>query len=628
MNAKESIWKKEIVFNDVIVALVKSFVTVWAFSGDSLSYLLSENDSMEKSFMTFPDGWGMNVLFTFLGLGTVYYLLRDRQKSPWLSRLSAFFAISTVFGISYSKTFTWNCILSSTPPSQFPLALFVMLGYYFAYKNAILFIAYLFEKKPNLLRKEPVKKIETFLFEKHPFAGPLLFLFILALPWLIFFCPGTLQWDGRSQLWVYFGVPGVVDYAGEHPVILTKIMGGCIWLGRLLFHSDTIGLFFYTIPQFAVQILTFAYASLVLRKLKVPILFSWGALLYWGVYPLFPIWGYTMVKDTSFYIFILLHIVVLMDIMVCNQKARTKGWQIGLFLLSIAGVCLSRNDGQYVILITLICAFLLYRKYWKTLTAGIAFCLLLIFSINYLYMPLHHIAKGAHTSDILSIPLQQTGRYITLHSNEITEEEAKILQEGFDVSLEQIPQLYNPLCVDSMKMYFRPHTNPDYLKSYLKIWLQQFQKHPDTYIQAFLNQNYAYFYPDQHDYLHGYLEVTAIFFIVEAEHYEDGYLDIHFAISDNSGREILKDYFYTVEKMPLLGMLKSAGLQVYFLLGECTYLLVKKRYKAILFLIPGLFVLLLRLFSPVACVRYILPIIATLPVTAAWCYVATHKQEA
>lgn len=403
MDEKESISKKKIVLNNVIVALVKCFTTVWAFSGDSLSYMLSEDVSRGKFFLNFPDGWGLNAIFMLLGLGMIYYLVQNRQKSPWLSGLSAFFAISTLIGISYSQNITWSSILGSAP--RLTMALFVMLGYYFAYKNGILFVAWLFEKNPHLLRREPVKKIETFLFEKHPFTGPLLFLFILSLPWLISFCPGTLQWDARAQLWVFFGRPGAVESAGQHPVILTQIMGGCLWLGRQLFHSDTIGLFFYTIPQFTAQILTFAYASLVLRKLKTPILFSWGALLYWGLYPFFPIWGYTMVKDTPFYTFILLHIIVLMDMIVCCQEQRAKGWQIGVFLLSIAGVCLSRNDGSYVILITLFCALFLYQKYWKTYVAGIAACLLLVLTVNYIYMPLHHIAKGAHTADILSIPL-------------------------------------------------------------------------------------------------------------------------------------------------------------------------------------------------------------------------------
>lgn len=57
------------------------------------------------------------------------------------------------------------------------------------------------------------------------FAGPLLFILILALPWLFFFFPGTLQWDAHAQLWVFFGDPAAVASAGNHPVILTQIMG-------------------------------------------------------------------------------------------------------------------------------------------------------------------------------------------------------------------------------------------------------------------------------------------------------------------------------------------------------------------------------------------------------------------
>lgn len=624
MDAKGSIWKKEVVLNNTIVALVKCFITVWTFS-DSLSYMNPKDAFMNDTFLNLPRGWGMNGFFIFLGVGTVYYLMRNRQKSPWISGISALFAISTVIGISYSKIGTWDCVFGST--QQFLVAFLVILGYYYAYKNGILFAAWLFEKKTHLLRREPVNRIEIFLFEKHPFAGQLLFLFIAALPWMIFFCPGTLQWDGCTQLWIFLGNPEVADRAGQNPVILTQIMGGCVWLGRQLFHSDAIGLFVYNILQYVTQILVFAYAGFVLRKLRVPVLFSWGALLYWGVYPLFPIWGYTMVKDTPFYIFILLHIVTLMDMLACSQKTRAKGWQLGLFLLSIAGVCLSRNDGQYVILLTLFCALFLYRKYWKIYAAGIAACLLLIFAVNYIYMPLNHIAKGAHTGDILSIPLQQTGRYFKLHFDEVTEEEAEILQEVFDIPLEEISQQYHPQCADTMKMSLKTHLDSYDLKSYFKVWFRQFLKHPDTYIQAFLNHNYGYFYPDEHDYLYGYMEVTAIFYIVEEEHYDDGWLDISFAIPNKSGRGMLEDFFYTVEKMPLLGMLKSAGLQVYFLLGECVYLLAKKRRREILILIPVLFVLLLRLFSPVACVRYVLPIMAALPVTAAWCYIVTHKKE-
>lgn len=468
--------------------------------------------------------------------------------------------------------------------------------------------------------------IELFLFQKHPFVSPLLFISTFALPWLIFYFPGTLQWDAHAQLWVFLGVPSAIARAGEHPVILTEIMGGCIWLGRTLFQSDTIGLFIYTITQFMIQTLTFAYACFVLWKLKVPILFRWAALLYWGIYPFFPIWGYTMVKDTPFYIFILLLVVVLMDIF-CAQEANAKWWQVGAVLFGAAGTMLSRNDGIHVVLITFFSAFVLYRKYWKISLAGIAFSLLLSSAVNNVYLPSHNIAKG-NKADMLSLPLQQTARYVRDHFDEITEEEAAILQEGFTVEWETIGREYDPFCADPVKDKFWPQPTADYLKAYFWVWRQQFRRHPDTYVQAFLNHVYGYFYPDQRDYLYDELHLTANFYIGNTDKWHDGYLDIEFGIRNGNGRKILQHFFYLTEKMPILSMLTSPGFHAYILLGECACLFSKKRRREMLFLIPGIFILLLRLFSPInGSIRYIIPIMAVLPVTAAWCYVACRAEK-
>lgn len=596
---------------------------MWAFSGDSLSLMLSGYSMdvpLAKYFFTLfgaLDGWGIEKIFVALGLGTMFYLVRDRQKAPWISGISLFFAICTVFGISYIKTNSWDCIFLFH--LQFALAVFVMLGYYFAYKNSILFIGYLFERKKDWFRREPHKKLECFLFEKHPFSGPLLFILVFALPWLIFYFPGTLQWDAHAQLWMYLGA---VEKTGHHPVMVTEFMGGCVKLGRQLFHSDTIGLFIYTIIQFMIQSLTFAYASYVMGRYKAPVLFRWIALLFWAVYPFFPIWGYTMVKDTLYYVFILLLVTVLQD-MIHDQKQQKKWRKIVLFLLSVAGITLFRNDGRYVVLITLICAILCYRKYWKEYLAGIGICLLLLFVVEGIYMSYHHIPPGPK-GEMLSIPLQQTGRYLRDHFDELTEEEIVILQEGFVIDLDQIGSMYYPICSDGVKTYFQAHPDKAYLKAYFKVWFRQMLKHPDTYVQAFLNQIYGYFYPNLHD----YGNYTAIFYIGNSEQWHDGYLDIEFGISDSSIRKILEHSFYLMEKIPVLSMLLSAGMHTYILLGECVYLLSKKRRREILLLVPGLCVLLICLASPVnAYLRYIMPIMVVLPSTAAWCYIVTHVEE-
>lgn len=629
MKIRERNEKKANTSSGLLSAVLKCFITLYAFSSESLSLMLS-GYSMDVpgvkylfTVLSALDGWGIEMLFMAAGLMAVYYSVRDRQRSPWVSGLSAFFALCTVFGISYLKTNSWDCIFLFK--LQFVLAVFVGIGYYFAYKNCILFVGSVFESKEKLLRREPCNRVEKFLFEEHPFLGPLLCVFVLALPWLICFFPGTLQWDAHAQLWVFFGNPFAVQNAGNHPVILTEIMGGCILLGRYLFHSDSIGLFLYTGMQFMAQSLTFAYACFILRKLRVPVLFSWGALFYWSVFPLFPIWGYTMVKDSPFYIFVLLHMVVMIDIVCCRDAGR-KWHCAALFLLSGAGIILSRNEGKYVVLLTLALALLFYREHWKMFTTGIVLCVLIVLLVDQVYMPSNNIKQG-NKADILSIPLQQTARYLRDHYDDVTDEEAKILQEGFDVSLGEIASSYAPICSDSVKSHFQSQPDGDYIKSYFRVWRQQFARHPDTYIQAFINHTYGYFYPDMHDYQYDTLNLTGVFFLGNSEHWHDDYVDLKFAISNNTGRQILMHFFYLVEKMPVISMLFSAGIYTYILLGECIYLLSKRKRRELFFLIPQFFILLLRIFSPVnASMRYMLAIMAALPVTVAWCYAAAHKE--
>lgn len=101
----------------ILEAGVKCFIVLWVLSDDSLSLLLT-GYTMEvpiaKYFYTVfnsIDGWGIETIFMALGLGVVFYLVRDRQKNPWISGLSAFFAICTTFGISYAKTNSWDIFL-------------------------------------------------------------------------------------------------------------------------------------------------------------------------------------------------------------------------------------------------------------------------------------------------------------------------------------------------------------------------------------------------------------------------------------------------------------------------------------------------------------------------------------
>lgn len=604
---------------DKIVMFIKFYIALWVLSSNSLS-VMTTGYTMDipiiKIFFTVlnvMDGWGVETLFTALGLGVIFYLVRDRQKNAWVSGLSAFFAVCTVIGISYEQANSWNFLFLYG--LQFILAVFVITGYYFLYKNCMLFIIYIY-KKWALFKREPAGKLEIFLFSKHTFLGPLLFLFILGLPWLIFYFPGTLHWDALVQLNKSFGI---LPKDAHHPVLISEYMGLCIRLGKSLLHSDSLGFFLYTGPQFICQWLVFAYASHVISKRNVPVLIRWGALLYWGLHPLLPIWGFTMAKDSISYISATLLIAVLMEI--CSDSGnQIRGYQAALFLASIAGITLSRNEGRYIVMFTVICGILLYKKYWKLFLGGALACLLLI-GAEYQYMSYYQI-PGGEVGEMLSIPLQQIARYLKEHYDEVTEEEAEILGKGFMVGLDQVITRYNPIVSDPVKGVFVAHPDKEYLKEFFSVWFHLLLKHPDTYIQAFINQTYGYFYPNQHNWKQT-KQVYAAYSIAGGDQLQNDYFHIKFFIKDESIRNILEQNVFLVEKAPILGLLLSPGMYVYVLIGESIYLLAKKKRRELLVFLPGFFVLLICLLSPVnGYLRYLLPIIAAMPITLGWCFTA------
>lgn len=602
---------------------VKTLITVWAVSGGGLFLITSgyiSNVPVIKYVFTLLDafdGWGIETIFLAMATGCLYYLMRDRQKTPWVSGFSLFLAICTVVGMSYEQTGNWNCLFLYGIQSA--AAVFVAAGYYFAYKHGILLLLYFIEKKQDIFYRLPKYRLERFLFERHTFLGPLLFFFLFGLPWVIAFFPGPLQYDAWFQLRMSIGE---LELTGHHPVFTTELMGICLHLGRRLFHSDTIGVFLYTGPQFAIQCLVFAYACHCTRKWKIPVCINWSMLLFWGgIFPFFPIWGYTMVKDTFYYIFLVLMTFSLSDLFYRENRKPFSPSTV-LFLVGSMGVTLTRNEGRYLLAITLFACLLACRKYWKILLGGIAACCLAA-TLEYGYMRYNAIPDGP-AGEMLSIPLLQTARYLQDHPDDVTEGELRILEELFTVDIHTVADIYDPIISDSVKAQFLNHPSKEDLAAYFKVWLQQLCRHPDTYVQAFLHHVYGYFYPN----VHAFQDYIVHFNILDEESCDGKNLDISFAIKNNNMRKLLKNFFYLWKKIPGAGMLLSPGTYVYILFGECAYLMAKKK-KELVLMVPGLCVVLFCVLSPVnAYMRYVMPLMALMPLTLACCWTKFWNETA
>ncbi|MDE7201236.1 MAG: hypothetical protein K2O91_04835 [Lachnospiraceae bacterium] len=75
---------------------------------------------------------------------------------------------------------------------------------------------------------------------------------------------------------------------------------------------------------------------------------------------------------------------------------------------------------------------------------------------------------------MLSIPFQQTARYLLYASEDITEEEKAAVDAILPI--DQIAAIYNPEISDAVKNQYRYNTEG--LKEYFKAWYSMFKKHP------------------------------------------------------------------------------------------------------------------------------------------------------
>lgn len=598
---------------------VKMFICTIAIQPSALS-ILEQNCDVDipiiKWFIDFfqnVNGWGIETIFVFAGIAAVLYIAHKHplQHNILLSVLCGGVGICTVIGRSYEEIGSWGYIFNGK--LQMAFSLLVATGYFLLYKNVIIF-GTICLKKWNFSRVKSKNSLEAFLFEKHPLIGGGIVIAACSIPILIVFWPGTLQWDAYGQLQVYFGGN---NWDGRFPIFVTWLSGKCIELGRTFFGSDSAGMFLYTFPQYVIQWGIFSYGIYILNKLDAPIIWRWLSLLYYSLFPAWRIWGFTMAKDTYYYLSVFLIVLLLIDIHISKIR-KPVWWQWILLCISSLFCCLVRPNGVLLIICTMLGAFFLNKKQWKIYIICIVVSVLPTFALNEagkIYWGIGDVPAR----ESLSIPLQQTARYLQCHFEELTQEESDVLKSVFAANIDSLP--YHPEISDGVKDVFRINASNDEVSAYLEIWLKQFFKHPETYLQALLNHTYGYFYPNRE-----WLKNTyGTYYLGDSQHWQDSVMDIKFGMDYQEFRDYYRNIGEIFTRIPIISMLYSCGLQNYILIGCFSFLLYHKKKRELIILLPSVATIIMCIFSPVnACVRYMLPIMVLMPVNSAWCYYVAH----
>lgn len=486
--------------------------------------------------------------------------------------------------------------------------------------NLIRFIAIYIVLKRSLIYFENFIKNHEFklkenkiinLFLKHPFLFSFIAILICWSIYVIAFYPIILSPDPSFQIKQFFNVrTKYADYAilldnnvfltNHHPVFHTMILGYSLKLGRFLL-NDNFGLFIYSLTQLLVLVFTLSLTIKYLIENNVNKKIVFIVLLLYCFIPMFPLYAMSGVKDTYYTCFIILYVMKLDKIIRSKQEKLSYKEMIQLLLIMFA-VCLFRNNGIYVLILSFPLILIYSKKYFQILLVIFIGVLAFYGTYTKVLLPSLKITDGS-IRETLSIPFQQTARYVKYYNKDLSKNDIKVIDKV--LGYETLAKRYNPTISDPVKNEFNKYTTKKELLAYLKVWFKCFFKHPLVYIEATLNNIYGYFSPQSTNWY--------IYYKYDTRITEDKLVNYHYN-NLSSLRLILSSFAQGFPYIPLIGLISNIGFNTWLLLGLTTYSIFKKKKEYLIVLSPLLISLLICVASPVnTYFRYAMPFIFIMP---------------
>lgn len=537
-----------------------------------------------------------------ISLALLYFLYLKifNYKNDKFKILSIIFSIFMIIGYSYNKTHTYNLIFNK---EIFVLINLVKLfGFYHLIKN-VANIIYEYLLKLNL--KEVNESIKN-RFSKHPFIYSFIILLLFYLIYLISYYPGVLNYDNANQIKEVLGVhtryldsvivinPNIT-LTNFNPIIHTLLLGNLYKFGVFL-GSGNFGLFMYTFIQMTIMAISLAYSIYFLYKENIKIKYLLIILLLYILLPYYPFYSITCVKDTYWTAFFILYLTKIYKLLKHDNKTKDYLILMGIIILLI----LFRNNG----IIAVICSLPLVLLFNKKVMRPVLVMLIITIGFSIGYAKTLKLLEIPNTSprEALSVPFQQTARYVKDYPDDVTKEE----KESIDriLTYETLATRYKPELSDKVKNKYNIYTTKDDLKTYFKNWLRMGLRHPDSYINATLSNNYGYIYPD----VYGWY-----FYCNLNKKIADAVPGYHFNTLIIP-RLVLSGEAIAFTKIPILSLFVSCGFWTWFYIFLTVCIFMQKKKELIVLLFPIFSLIFMCIIGPAnTYFRYVYPYAAAAP---------------
>ncbi len=456
---------------------------------------------------------------------------------------------------------------------------------------------------PNVMLKLKSKKEYPFFTGNKKSIFVVAIIFLMAyLPYLLYYYPGNVLIDSTVQI-----MQGMGDweFTTHHPPIHTAIITLCIKFGHWVTGSYNFGAFIYTLIQTLTTCFLFSYSIYYMAKKKVALPIRAGSVLFYALCPTISFLTITMYKDIPFALAMLALTICMTEIATNIENFMKHKIRILLTILACFLVAIFRNNGLYVMILTLPIIMLMVKKYKIKIglifLTGIVSCLIVVGPIYNLCK----IEKGS-SKEAFSIVLQQFARITKYKGNELTIQEKEAIAHY--LPMEHIEELYNPVFADPIKNQAPDDVFKQDKRTLLKTYLQLAVKYPMQTIASWICNSFGYYYPNTLGW--------GIYTGVNEEDFHNNGKDYGIqqqSLVDFSFLDRINEFVNT-RKIPIISMFLSIGFLFWIMVFGMTYCIYTKKYNLLLIYMPVLCMWITILASPVfGEPRYVYSLFTCLP---------------
>ena len=584
----------------IIIVLLSIFVTF------SMNMSWDKNTAIRYSFTGNSILWVMFFVLTYWLLNKISDTKNRRLKICCII-LAILFATFEVVGNSIDTYLDLSGVLESKITIM--KSIIKWIGYLTIIYGILVNI---FIKLEN---KEFIKgKSKWFTDNKRTFFWVWGLIFVAWIPYFLNYYPGVITPDSMGQIGQGLGISNLTNH---HPAFHTFFISIAMNIGKLLGNYN-LGVAIYSVVQMIVTSGIFSFTIYYMAKRGVDSRFRILTLLFYAFYPVNALYSITMWKDIPFAIAMLVFTIMMTELGINQEHFMKSKRKNALLVISMLLVILFRNNGFYVILLTIPCLFIFARKHYKKLIVVSCIVLATYMIWKGPVFSLFNIKPGS-SREALSIPLQQFARVTKNHSDTLTDDEKWRIYKYLPT--DNLAEVYTPKISDPVKNNFNNEGFAEDKIGLVKLYIKLAIKYPRATVESFLCNNFGYWYPE------------AIHWVVGREVYQstlekEKALDLKNApIVELRGLEEF-DTMLDRRDLPLNSMLYSIGFAFWVVLTMFMYAIYKKKYNLILIYIPIVILWLTTNASPVfGEYRYIYSMFTCLPILMGIHFIEKRKKK-